>query len=264
MTLLFKAKTDEGYTMKVLSELLYNNVRIACIKITHQNIMMRMMDSKRCVLIDIILDSDHFNVYQLNSSTEELYLGINMNHLYQMLKSIKKKDAIMLSIDGTHPDDLIITVFPKENNQIISSYVRIQSTQHISIPLPSGYSSPIIVPAGEYQRALKDMRNIGDDITISMKNHSLNIICNPEMLHGIFSRNVMFGELNDTSIEVYREVFNIEQFIRTIKVSGLSNNLQMFAGTDDSPLMISSRVGSLGTINIFIKSKSQIEEYDNN
>lgn len=253
MTITFKAKTNEGYTVKVLSELLQNNVRIACLIINEKGITMRMMDSHRYILIDIVLKNTNFNIYDISGN--EMYLGINLGHFYKMLKSIKKKDALLLSIDDNNPDDLKLTVFPKENNRIVSSNVRIQTVQHISIPLPEGYDNPVIIPSGDYQRTLKDMSNIGETLTIAMKKYSLTISCAAQ---GIYSREVLFGELDDESPEYYRESFNIEQFSRILKISGLSKNLQVFRGSKDRPLLIVSQIGQLGTISIYIKSQEHI------
>jgi proliferating cell nuclear antigen PCNA len=253
MTTTFKAKTQEGYTVKVLSELLQNNVRIACLKIDKKGINMRMMDSHRYVLIDIELTNTNFNIYEL--TTDELYLGINLGHFYKMLKSIKKKDALLLSINSNNPDSLVLTVFPKENNRIVSSNVHIQTIQHIAVPLPEGYDNPVIIPSGDYQRTLKDMSQISDTITIAMKKYSLVISCTAQ---GIYSKNALFGELDDETPEYYRETFNIEQFLRILKISGLSKNLQMYRGNTNRPLLVRSQVGQLGMISIYIKSQEQI------
>jgi len=252
MTITFKAKTNEGYTVKVLSELLQNNVRIACLKIHKDGINMRMMDSHRYILINIDLYNTNFNIYEL---TDEMHIGINLGHFYKMLKSIKKKDALLLTIDDKNPDDLTLTIYPKENNRIVSSYVRIQTIQHISVPLPEGYDNPVIIPSGDYQRTLKDMSHIGDTITIAMKKYSMTISCAAQ---GIYSRNVLFGELNDETIEYYRENFNMEQFTRILKIAGLSKNLQIYRGGINKPLLIVSQIGQLGTISIYIKSQEQI------
>jgi proliferating cell nuclear antigen PCNA len=254
MTIIFKAKTNEGYTIKVLSELLQNIVRIACLELTQECITMRMMDSHRHILIDIKLKNTNFNVYEIVEK-ETMYLGINLGHLYKMLKSVKKKDSLMLNIDNMEPEILTLVVYPKENNRISTSFIRIQSIQHINVPLPSGYNYPVIIPSGDYQRTLKDMNNIGDTLTITMKKYSLKFSCSAQ---GIYSREVLFGELDDNTEEYYQDEFDMEQFIRILKIAGLSKNLQIFSGGKTLPLLIVSQIGQLGDISIYIKSKEQI------
>jgi proliferating cell nuclear antigen PCNA len=258
MTVLFKAKTNEGYTFKILSELLQNIVRIACLEVDQNGIRMRMMDSHRRVLLDINLESINFNIYEFNAENT-LYLGLNLNHLYKMLKIIKKKDALMLTINSADPNQLNLVIYPKENNRISTSCIRIQSIQHINVPLPSGYTNSVIVPSNEYQRTLKDMNNIADTLVIKMKKYSLTIYSTAQ---GIYSREVLFGELDDSTPVQYTEYFEMEQFVRIVKIAGLAKNLQIFSGNSQLPLLITSKIGQvghLGTISIYIKSKEQVK-----
>ena len=254
MTIIFKAKTNEGYTIKVLAELLQNIVRTACLVVSHDGITIRMMDSHRYILFDIDLKNTNFNIYELSIS-DSLYVGINLGHFYKMLKSIKKKDALMFTINDNEMSKLVLTVFPKENNRISESDICIQTIQHISVPLPTGYTNPVIIPSGDYQRTLKDMNNIGNTLTITMKKYSLTITTSAP---GIYGKSVLFGELDDDTPEHYCETFDMDQFIRILKISGLCKNLQMYSGSKSLPLMIVSNIGQLGTISIYIKSQEQI------
>ena len=50
MSIYFKAKTREGYSIKILAELLQHNIKTACFKITKEGIFLRMMNSHRRIL----------------------------------------------------------------------------------------------------------------------------------------------------------------------------------------------------------------------
>jgi proliferating cell nuclear antigen len=252
MTIIFKSKTNEGFTIKVLSELLQNSVRLACMEITRQGINMRMMDSHRHILLDISLESTNFNVYYL--SEEKMHLGINLGHLYKMIKSIKKKDSVMFVIDDATPDALDITIYPKENNRVIKTSIRIHFLQQVSIPLPVDYCDPIIIPSGDYQKILKDMSNISKTLIVNMKKYSMKISCSAD----IYSKEALFGELHDESAEYYHDTFDIDKFIRILKIAGLSNNLHVYSGSKTRPIRIASSIGNLGKISIYIKSQEQI------
>jgi proliferating cell nuclear antigen PCNA len=254
MTIIFKAKTTDGFIFKILAELLQTIIKTACLKIHQRGINLCMMDTQQKILVDIQLKAGNFNTWELNYP-QDLYLGINLNYLHKMLKSIKKKDSLLLSINDDKIDELILTVYPKENNRITTSYVHIQSIQNIEYATPTDYINSVIVPSNEYQRALKNMNNISDKIQIEMCKNSINISCCTD---NIFARNVMFGELDDTSAVCYCELFDMELMIRTLKIAGLSKNLKIFHGPG-MPLLINSQVGLLGDIYIYIKSKKQID-----
>lgn len=253
MPLLLKAKTNDGYIVKILAELLQNNVRLACLCITERGINIRTMDSNRYILIDVDLKSSNFNIFEVAS---DIKVGINLRHFYKLVKSIKKRDMVQLSIDEKTPDDLTITIFPKDSNSVITSSVRNQTIQQITPKIPDGYISPIIITSSEYQRTIKTMKDLPNDtVSVIMKKHSLIISCSTQ---GICSRDVLFGELNDDTDEVFRDTFSVDFFTRIIKVTGLNSSLQFYGGNKERPLKIETLVGNLGTISIFIKSQEQI------
>lgn len=263
MTNIFKAKTQEAYCIKILAELLANNIKTGCFVIDEEGISLRMMDHHRTILIDLNLVSENFSSYKFNGP-KKMYIGINLNHFHKMLRSIKKKDSIELFIDSKSPNDLAIKVIPKENNRVSTSFIKIQNVQNLDIDVPIGYLKPIIVSSSEFQKMSKDMTNIGTTMKVTAKNSQITFNCNAG---GILKRTVQFGdEENDedgNSIESteFAQDFLTEQLCRITKLSGLSPNMQIFIG---KPLLFRSNVGSLGKISIYIKSKEQIESENYN
>lgn len=260
MSLIFKCKSNEAYCIKILAELLSNNIKTGCFVLDDTGIYLRMMDHHRSILIDLSLNANNFQVYKFNS--KKIYLGINLNHFHKMLKSIKKKDSIELFIDENAPNDLGIKVIPKENNRVTTSYIKIQNVQNLDINIPTGYSKPIIVSSSEYQKLVKEMSSIGNTLKVLSKNYSIEFSCNAG---GILKRTVQFGEIDedeDKDATEYEQEFVTDQLCRITKLSGLSTNMQIFPG---KPLLFTSSVGSLGKISIYIKSKEQIdsESYTN-
>lgn len=259
MTIIFKCKSHEAYCLKILAELLTNNIKTGCFEIDETGISLCMMDHHRRILIDLKLKAENFSVYKFK--TNKMYLGINLNHFHKMLKSIKKKDSIQLYIDSENPTDLAIKVIPKENNRITTSYVKIQSIQNLIIEPPTGYDKPVIVSSSEYQKMCKDMGNIGNTMIVTAKNFHIEFNCDAG---GILKRTVQFGEIDDSddendedieSNQEYRQEFVTEQLCRITKMAGLGSNIQIFPG---QPLLFRSNVGSLGKISIYIKSKEQL------
>ena len=269
MPVIFKCKSNEAYCIKILAELLSNNIKTGCFVLDDTGISLRMMDHHRSILIDLMLNANNFQMYKFNS--KKIYIGINLNHFHKMLKSIKKKDSIELFIDEDAPTDLGIKVIPKENNRVTTSYVKIQNVQNLDINIPTGYNKPIIVSSSEYQKLVKEMSSIGTTLKVLSKNYSIEFSCNAG---GILKRTVQFGELDEHDDEdvpeggggggtsstkenaEYEQEFVTDQLCRITKLSGLSSNMQIFPG---KPLLFSSSVGSLGKICIYIKSKEQID-----
>ena len=107
---LFKCTTNDAYVIKTLIELLHHTIKIACFQITPVGISLRMMDRNQQLLIDCSLKSENFFMYHFSTKVENqcINIGINLNHFYRMLKSIKKRDSLSLYIEENNISDCIL------------------------------------------------------------------------------------------------------------------------------------------------------------
>jgi len=285
---LFRAKTNDAYIIKILIELLHNNIKTGCFEITPQGIYFCMTDSNRRTLIHCQLHSKDFNVFTLQQS---MNIGLNINHFYKMLKSIKKKDSLVLFVTDDRPTELGIQIIPKDHSRLTISYIRIQNIQNLEIMIPEPYFHSILVSASEFSKMCKDMFNISNTTSIFANRWNVKFVCN---LGSVYSRQVILGEtenehtpilqdlqqhhstthcqrssssntLSSSSPYTFQDDFDAEQLSRIMKISGLSSNLNIYC-EKDMPMMIRSKIGNLGVISIYMKSKQQIEneEFTNN
>lgn len=106
MTIIFQVKTKEAYAIKIMAELLANNIKTGCFEIDSEGVHLRMMDHHRKILINLKLDgkSSGFSIYKF--TTKKMFLGINLNHFYKMVRSVKKKTIssciLMMKIQQTY------------------------------------------------------------------------------------------------------------------------------------------------------------------
>lgn len=261
---IFKCKTSEAYNIKILSELLSSNIRTGCFDVTKEGISLRMFDFHRKTLIDFNLNADKFSYYRYNSNEPKITMGLNLNHFFKMLKTIKKKDSLELHIEKDLPNELMITTIPRENNRKTKSGIKIQSKQNLDIEVPTGYSNSILIPSCELQKMYKDLNSIGSlSINVYSKKSYIEFCCNTD---DILKRTVCFGEEEDEDDEedeeddeVYNSNFSMDHFFRLHKITGLCNNTQIYASSNDLPLYFKTNIGTIGNINVYIKSKEMIE-----
>ena len=97
---IFRCKTNDAYVIKTLIELLHHAIKIACFQITPSGIYLRMMNSNQNLLIDCNLKAENFQLFFFSTHIENqcINVGINLSHFYRMLKSIKKRDNLVLFI----------------------------------------------------------------------------------------------------------------------------------------------------------------------
>jgi proliferating cell nuclear antigen len=257
MNPLFRCKIHDAYILKILIELLQNNIKTGCFAISQQHISLRMTDSNYRSLFDVKIDAENFNMYSFHSETP-INIGVNLNHMYKMMKSIKKKDSLLLFIDMEKQQDLGMQIIPKDQSRLTTSYIKIQNIQNLEIELPSFglYQHHILVSSNEFAKMCKDMVNISNTMTINAMQYSVQFLCD---VGSVYSKDVILGETDSTDTRVYfTDDYNTEQFARILKISGLQTSLA-FHFSQDIPLWISSKIGNIGNINIFIKSKKFTE-----
>lgn len=258
---IFRCKTTDAYIFKIMIELLHNNIKTACFELSPKTLTLRMMDSNRRTLIDLVLKAEHFNMYHFSNSLEaqSINIGVNLNHFYKMLKSVKKKDTLVLFIMEDKMSDLGIQIIPKDMTRITTSFVKIQNIQNLEIALPEGYERSILVSSNEFSKMCKDMFSMSNNITITTHKYSIGFMCN---VGSVYSREVVLGDTESDSLDPsspYQDDYDTEQLSRINKISGLSSSMTIHYGSN-TPLLINSKVGILGNISIYIKSRRQIED----
>ena len=261
---LFRCKTTDAYIFKILTELLHNIIKTACFEISAKKIILRMMDSNRRTLIDLTLHADNFNLYHFSPHIENgvLNIGLNLNHFYKMLKSIKKRDQLFLFIQENNVSDLGIHIVPRDQSRVTKAFVKIQNIQNLEIALPEAYDHSILVASNEFSKMCKDMFNMSNTICIAAKKYTIGFLCN---VGSVYSRQVILGDTeaqrmnSEASENDFTEDYDTEQLSRILKIAGLAQNLNMHC-VKNMPLLLTSKVGIIGEIQIFVKSKKQLDD----
>ena len=251
---IFRARTDEALHLRILADILSNNLKTAYFEIDKKVLRLRMYDSNDIVLIDTELTNEFFSIYQ--PPDNKIYMGLNLNHFHKMLKDIKNKDTVELLIEENNPSELIIKIISKEKNKgTITSNLKIQNIQHLDIDLPTNFTKHITMPSSNYRKMIKVV-NINNIIEITYKDNIIEFACDGG---GIRKRKIDFGELDTrakNNIE-HKYTFDLEYLSRITKISSLSQNLQIYNG----PIIkLESNVGT-GTgahFTVYIKSREQM------
>lgn len=262
----FHIKTQEGYVLKVLSELLHNNIKIGCFEITKDGLFFRQTDTHGKICIDIVLHSDNFEIFKVNLPPNEqrILLGVNLAHLRKMLRPVKKKETIELIKETETSNDLCIKISPKElGGEIDANFIKIQEIQILDLQLPSGYDDYISIPTSRYQKMCKDMESISQNIKIESNNSMIKFTSD---MSGVYSRSILFGR-DDNSEITYSQLFESQQLNNLGRISGLgattTSNIQIFT-KENLPILLRTNIGTLGKLSIYVKSREQMEEEPEN
>lgn len=269
MTYALKIKTKDGYIFKVLVELIQKYLKDACFVIDKKGVSLTGVDTKTkngTKLICVDLPRTNFTKYKCEE--EPFYAGLNMVHFYRILKSIKKKDTLVMYVKKDDPLKLFIQKLQAgedEDKAMVHSINITQVRPHRRDP-PNNYGDPIIATSKEFQK-LKSLNRISKTMTVTCKKGRIEFFCDKEE---VYSGCVPFGdidsedeggpkEVDDDDEEEYKQNFDAENIIHLVKLGGTSNNIQIYPSTD-LPLRFKMNAGPLGNVDVYIKSRETIDE----
>lgn len=244
----FFLKTSDAHCLKILIELLSKIVNVGCFVLTQNGIELNIFDDDRSIRVNLDLPYENFNLYKLNK--ERLNIGLNLNHLSKLLKCVKKRDTLILSIKEDNPEYMIVNILPKDSSLSCTNLIQIQNTQYINMEniCYSEFPKPIVISSVDMQKIIKNVNS--NKAKLQVKNSIAQIIYTMFFDYDSVEKFSEDVQIPDTEIEISSDLL-----FRISKITALSSNLQIYIG---EPLIFRTSVGSLGKISIGIKSLDQL------
>ena len=270
MAELIHLRTREGYIFKILSELLSNTLKNVGFGFDSTGITLRGQDFSQSTMVYAHLHREHFLQY---TCTAPMTIGLNTVHLYRVLKSIKKKDMITLSVLASDPSVLWIRMEPADQT-CCAGHIRTK-IKIIKIPsldsgfqFPTGYTpDPLMVPAKDFQKTTKNLTSIGKEISVALDvPRRCSLFCNGSDLYGREIRMGDWSGVSDSFVPEYRATYPTIYITQLIKVCNLSTNVLIYDGHDAEgaplPLKLAFHLGALGVLHVYYRSTEYMHELE--
>jgi hypothetical protein len=258
---IFRLSTKEGYTFKVITELLKNRIKNCNFIIDKKGIFSKTSDSKNYNLIVLKLYAKNMKYI----CAQQVIAGLNMGHLQKNLKSLKKKDGLLLYIDSKSPNSIIINPIKPDFSGSTKNTLKIISLPIQDCEEPDGYNEDDEIPifSKDFQKMIKEVGAINSKtINIQRRGKVLRFftefgdLYNAESFLGDDDGN--YQENFNNLYENYNSNFQITDITQLSKVSGLSTIVNINANKN-LPIRITMNLGSIGKIILYTKSKEIIE-----
>ena len=253
---IFYCKIEEGHALKSLITILdQSKIQTACFVINKDGIYLETTDTNKLQFFDLELSSDKFKTFKFYNNSS-INLGLNIKDFNTNLKSIKKKDNVILYIlNKEQPYTLFITS-DKEGQKNEKKPIQSINVQPMSIEKISGYENWIVGDCKSFQEMIKYIKMIKlkkKQVNIDVYNTYIKFYTN----NGY--ENIMGDNDEDDSKFLYTQKLNFEQLLPFIKIAGLSSKLKLYIPEDKSnPLKFKVDVGIgngiIGKLLIYIKT----------
>ena len=257
---IFNVKTVQTGAIRILVESLKEILTDANFVIDENGIKLIAMDSSHTVLIHMKLDASKFEYYECK---KPMKIGINMLNLFKLIKTMNNTDTLSFYIKKDNENKLGILINNQDKNtQTIYELNLLDIPEEdIQIP-PIEFETELTLPSGDFQKLIRDMVNIGDNMEIKSVGSTLILNC----IGDFASQNTILGETQDglqfrnSSSEDYpiQGIFSLKYLILFTKCTNLCNQIQLYI-KNDYPLIIQYTVASLGTIRLCLAPNTNVE-----
>jgi DNA polymerase III sliding clamp (beta) subunit (PCNA family) len=254
----FHLESKDGYIFKCLTEFLsgyFTNIQPI---ITSEGIKIYCVDAGLTHSFIIDLEASNFINY---SCPNKLEIGINTSALHCLLKRIRKKDSLSLTIMTDIPDEMNIRVYQTDVPPEGKATLKIARAQANEIEVPTEYPEPINISGKDFQKDMKELKDIGRLVEVSTEDGGATVkfSCNES---GMFYRDKIYGNkmyARDEKNELICRHYNVSIFTTLSKLIGLSPIVSLYI-TYGQPLRLEFKIGSIGQISAYIKSNEEIKE----
>tara|TARA_B100001287_G_C22623888_1_gene501508 strand:- start:427 stop:1224 length:798 start_codon:yes stop_codon:yes gene_type:complete len=248
---IFNIKTVQSGAFRVLIESLKEILTDTNIIFDPSGIKLIATDTSQIVLIHMKLNSENFEHFHCEKKT---VIGVNMMNMFKLIKAMNNNDTLTLFIEKENPNKLGIKINNVEKN--IQTLFKMNlldiSDDEISIP-PAKFETELTLPSSDFQKIIRDMTNIGENIEIKSVGATLIFNCdgdfaNQETILSETQDGLSFSKSNGPELPI-QGVFSLKYLLLFTKCTNLCNLIHMYI-KNDYPLVIRYDVANLGNIKL--------------
>lgn len=189
-----------------------------------KGISMQSPDTSKVVMIDMLLEQDAFNKFELNN--EELKVALNFENFSDILKLSKSMNIGMIHKSG---DDKLTLKFNESNNKKIQFNMSLSSSDKPELEIPDiDYSVKVFIDSNEFQKTIKDLSSFGKKCNIAVKEKEITFSVKGDAGTGdicITNAEIEYSDVTDKEDEFSAD-FNIK-YLNFFAKASLSNEITL-------------------------------------
>jgi len=257
---LFKVQTVQSGAFRILVEALKEILTDTNLIIDKTGIKLVATDNSQVVLVHMKLLSENFEYFHCEEKTR---IGINMMNLFKLIKIMNNNETLTLFIEKSDKNRLGIKINnnEKKTQTLFKMNLLDISEDELNIP-PAKFESELTLPSNDFQKIIRDMSNIGENV--EMKNIGSTLLLNCE---GDFaSQETILQETQDglkfsknpnenNPIQGY---FSLKYLCLFTKCTNLCNLLHIYI-KNDYPLVIKYDIANLGHIKLCLSPNTETD-----
>jgi len=255
---LVNIKTVQSGAIRILIESLKEILTDTNIIFDESGVKLIATDNSQTVLIHMRLLSEKFETFHCPS---KLVIGVNVNNMYKLLKTMVNNDILTIFIEEKEPNRLGFKInnIDKNSQTIFKMNLLDIADENIVVPKVK-FETELSFPSSEFQKLIRDMTNIGENIDIKSVGKDLLLNCEGDFAKQDTVLSETQGGLNfslaskpETPIQ---GTFSLKYLLLFTKCTNLCSLLHIYL-KNDYPLIIKYDVANLGDIKMCLSPNTE-------
>ncbi len=254
---IFNIKTVQSGAFRILVEALKEILTDGNFIFDETGVKLMAMDSTHTILIHMKLEQENFEFYHCK---RKIITGVNMLNLFKLIKTMTNSETLTLFMKKNDENHLGIRINNNEKNSQTTYHLNLldMENENIQIP-PAEFETELTFPSSDFQKIIRDMINIGENIEIKSVGPKLILNCNgdfasQETILGETNNGLTFNQFNENNHPV-QGIYSLKYLILFTKCTNLCQLIHLYI-KNDYPLIIKYAVASLGEIKLCLAQNS--------
>lgn len=256
----FAAKLDDGEVFKKVIDSIKELCQEANFECTSEGIECQSMDASHVALVSLSLKSEGFAEFECS---EDITLGLNLNHLSKIMKCSGSKDSLAIHANDT---ETVKFSFENESQNTASDFelkLMTVDEEHLAIP-ETDYTCVITMPSSEFAKICRDLQTIGESVTISVTKAGVQFGVTGDIGTAEMLRRQNETAEDEKSIRIEMDEPITQQFalryLNMFAKSSVVSNTVTLSMCDSVPLQVAFSMDDLGSVKYFLAPKIEDDE----
>ena len=227
---IFNIKTVQSGAFRILIEALKEILTDGNFIFDETGIKLMAMDSTHTILIHMKLEQENFEFFHCK---EKIITGVNMLNLFKLIKTMTNSETLTLFMKKNDENHLGIRINNNEKNSQTTYQLNLldMENENIQIP-PAEFETELTFPSSDFQKIIRDMINIGENIEIKSVGTKLILNCNgdfasQETILGETNNGLTFNQFNEDNHPV-QGIYSLKYLILFTKCTNLCQLIHLY------------------------------------
>lgn len=244
-----RLKTIQASAFRTIFEVLKDIMNDINLVFRPDGILIVTLDTARVTLVHVFMPAENFEEYVCE---RECTAGLNVSNTYKLLKSVTNTDTLTMNIDDQYILNIHIENTTKKSNTTFQFKLLDINDDMLSVP-EIEMNILTTIPSVDFQRIVRDMYNLGQDITIQRAQKTIELSCEG----GFANQKTVIECVEPGPNRPLGNIFSLKYINMFTRATSLCASVQLMqhASDENMPIVFRYSIANLGELKFYLAPK---------